>query len=148
MKEYQSKFRSNRAKKEGEESEPASPVSPTESKGQRAQANEQQAKPDMGQEEALEEQVAPGIHDQVAAKASELHITHDHASGRHHVHVVNEDGTEAHSDHASPEEAHMQAANAAGVMQDGGDPSGNYPQKHKPPEDVSEPDEFDNPNVD
>lgn len=38
--------------------------------------------------------------------ASEVHITHDHEGGMHHVHAVHADGTESHSDHGSVEEAH------------------------------------------
>jgi hypothetical protein len=100
MKEYQSKFRKNRSEREG---------------GERAAANKLKGKPDQAAEEQMEEQVAPGIHEKLAARAREAHITHDHAAGRHHVHLVHEDGTESHSDHASAEEAHMQAANGAGV---------------------------------
>ena len=124
---HQSKFRENRAEKDGA----------SKPEGKRAEANQLKGVSPQ-QEESLEEQIAPGIHQQVQSKARELHITHDHASGRHHVHVVNEDGTETHSDHASPEEAHMQAANAAGVMP--GDNSGNSPMKHHPPETEPNPD--------
>lgn len=72
-------------------------------------------------EEALEEQVHPGIHDeiqQVAAEhgpAHEIHMQHDHEGGVHHVHSVHHDGYEHHADHPSAEHAHAHAAHAAGV---------------------------------
>ncbi len=130
MKEYQSKFRKKRAEDASSESTsaPKAESKPKAEPGPRAQANDLNAKPSEGNEEQLEEQIAPGIHDQVQAKAREIHITHDHAAGRHHVHTVNEDGTEMHSDHATPEEAHMAGAAAGGV-----NPDGNYPNKHKHP---------------
>lgn len=111
----QSKFRMNRAAKEHG--------------GARAQAHEMQARPGDERDEALEEQIAPGIHDAVS-KAREVHITHDHAAGRHHVAVMGEDGMEQHSDHATPEEAHAHAAMAAGVAAPEGE-TGEYPAGHE-----------------
>jgi hypothetical protein len=132
MKEYQSKFRKKRAEDAGSESESAPSAPKAESKpkaepGPRAQANDLNAKPSEGQDEQLESQTAPDM-GMGGAQAREIHITHDHAAGRHHVHTVNDDGTEMHSDHATPEEAHMAGAAAGGV-----NPDGNYPEKHKHP---------------
>ena len=124
MAKFQSKFRQNRA--DANKSDDAG-----KAKGARSQASaEGLGKMSEGQEEKLEEQVAPGIHDKVAAKARELHLTHDDGAGRHHVHAVNSDGTENHTDHASREEAHLQAATAAGV---------NYPMNRENPETDSNP---------
>ena len=73
-------------------------------------------------EENLEEQIHPGIHDAVKQMAAEhgpahtIHITHDHASGMHHVHHVHSDGFEHHADHPTADHAHMHAAHAAGVQ--------------------------------
>lgn len=110
-----------------------------EEKGARAQANELTGKPDNEREEALEEQVAPGIHDKVAnlaaehGPAREVHIMHDHAAGMHHVHSVHDDGFEGHSDHATAAEAHMAGGTAAGAPEgdDTGGPEGNYPEGHE-----------------
>jgi hypothetical protein len=122
--------------------------------GERAQANKLEARPSMkgsypepsskqatgmGGEERMEEQVHPGIHDEVKqlaqqhGPAMETHITHDHVNNIHHLHTVHPDGHQHHSDHGSAEEAHMGAANAAGAMipEPEGDETGNYPQKHK-----------------
>ena len=96
-------------------------------RGQRAQANKLTAKPSMEREEQLEEKVAPGIHDQVESMeeegdeasqhgpAHEIHVMHDHAAGRHHVHSVHSDGFQSHSDHPSAHHAHHHAAKMAGV---------------------------------
>src|SRR4029077_3433110 len=66
------------------------------------------------------------------AKAKEVHITHGPEGS--HVHTINEDGTEAHSAHASPEEAHFHGAMQAVVAAGGTNPEGQYPMKHKHPE--------------
>jgi len=41
--------------------------------------------------------------------ASEVHMTHDHEAGMHHVQTMHPDGHEHHSDHGSMEEAHEHA---------------------------------------
>ena len=46
--------------------------------------------------------------------ASEVHMTHDHEAGTHHVQTMHPDGHEHHSDHASMEEAHEHAKGLAG----------------------------------
>jgi len=89
--------------------------------GPRAEAHEI----NQPEEERMEEEVHPGIHDEVKQMAAEhgpaqeVHITHDHEGGMHHVHSVHADGMEHHSDHASADEAHMHAAHAAGIQMDG-----------------------------
>ena len=109
-KRHGSKFRMNRydsAQKDGG--------------GERAAAHEETAVPSGEREEQLEEQVAPGIHDeikQIAAEhgpAHEVHIQHDHMGGRHHVHSMHPDGYEHHADHMTAEDAHEHAKHAAGV---------------------------------
>ena len=65
--------------------------------------------------EKLEEEISPGIHDKVAGRARELHISHDHEAGRHHV-----DADGEQTDHPTAEEAHAHAARAAGLY-----PAGN-----------------------
>ena len=104
-----SKFRSNRQEKEHG--------------GERSMAHEMGMGGEMPheQEENMEEEVHPGIHDeikQIAAEhgpAHEVHMTHDHEGGVHHVHSMHPDGYEHHADHQSADEAHMHAAHAAGV---------------------------------
>src|ERR1700675_1810353 len=49
------------------------------------------------------------------SKPNDIHITHDDATGMHHVTVVHPDGTEEHSDHASRADAHFHGAQAAGA---------------------------------
>lgn len=46
--------------------------------------------------------------------AQEVHLTHEHEMGAHHVHSVHPDGYEHHSDHGSAEEAHDHAKKLAG----------------------------------
>jgi hypothetical protein len=46
--------------------------------------------------------------------AQEVHITHDHASGAHSVHVVHPDMHEHESQHGSAAEAHKFAGDCAG----------------------------------
>jgi len=63
--------------------------------------------------------------DEVAAEhgpAHEVHHTHDHEGGMHHVHSVHPDGYEHHSDHGSVEEAlehHRKVAGASHEEPDG-----------------------------
>lgn len=55
--------------------------------------------------------------DQVAQEhgpAQEVHVTHDHEAGAHHVHSIHPDGHEHHSDHGSVDEAHEHAKKVAG----------------------------------
>lgn len=56
-------------------------------------------------------------HPVVAAhgKATEVHIHHDHAAGKHHVHSKHEDGHNNLSEHESPEEAHEEGGKLSGV---------------------------------
>lgn len=109
-KKFGSKFRMNRYESQH------TPTGP----GPRAQAHEINGMPEE-QEEKMEEEVHPGIHDeiqQVAAEhgpAHEIHMTHDHEGGVHHVHSVHGDGYEHHADHQSAEHAHTHAAHAAGL---------------------------------
>lgn len=141
-KKNNSKFRMNRRDRENAV-EDGMEKAPAPKKGLRAQANEIEAKgkKDGGyeQEEQAEEQISPGIHQKVAR---ELHVTHDDASGMHHVHAVHDDGTEEHSDHPSRAEAHFHAAHVAGAA-DMSDGEGNYPEKHEPPTDESEDNSYD-----
>lgn len=106
--------------------------------GARAQANDLKAAPDDEREEDLEEQVSPGIHDKVAGLAEEhgpaiqVHMTHDHEQGIHHVHSIHGDGFENHSDHGTAAEAHMAGAEAAGAPGDDDEgPDGEYPEGHE-----------------
>lgn len=130
-KKYSNKFKANRADRaaaEGMEKEP----------GKRAQANEIEGKGQgdaYEQEEQMEEEISPGIHDQVASTAaqhgpaSEVHILHDHANGQHNVSTVHADGFQHNSTHATADEAHMAGAAAGGI-----NPEGNYPEGHEAPE--------------
>lgn len=145
-KKFNSKFRANRADKAAQEgmesqSEPKEPK-PTNT-GNRAQAAAIEGKKGKvmpGGAEGAGDGGGP-VNSQGAgqpAMAREVHITHDHANGMHHVHTVNEDGTEMHSDHATADEAHVAGAAAGGV-----NPDGNYPAEHKDPTSHDEPDEDD-----
>jgi hypothetical protein len=76
------------------------------------------------QEEHMEEQVHPGIHDEIKqiaeqhGPAHEVHVQHDHAGQMSHIHSVHQDGHEHHGEHNGPEHvmhAHHHAAEAAGV---------------------------------
>ena len=51
---------------------------------------------------------APDVHSVVDqhGPAQEVHVQHDHASGRHHVMSMHQDGHQHESDHASAGEAH------------------------------------------
>jgi hypothetical protein len=147
-KSYGSKFRANRADKAAKDGMEKSPA-PDASKGKRAEANAIEGKGETAQHANAPAKApsAPGAGDgggpvnapasgTMAAKASEVHITHDHANNVHHVHARMSDGTEMHSDHASPEEAHFAGAQAAGA-------DGNYPQEHEAPEGKEAPDQDD-----
>jgi len=89
------------------------------------------------QEEALEEQVHPGIHDeiqQVAAEhgpAHEIHMQHDHEGGVHHVTTHHPDGYVHEADHPSAEHAHTHAAHAAGLAPPE-EPEEEAPEHHSP----------------
>jgi len=50
--------------------------------------------------------------------AQEVHVTHDHEGGQHHVHSIHPDGHENHSDHGSVEEAHEHGKKLAGAGQE------------------------------
>lgn len=126
-KKFNSKFRLNRDAREN-----AVDTGMKKEKGPRAQANELKAKPESDTEEQAEEQVAPGVHDAVAghlSKVKSIHIEHDYENGKHHVALTHTDGTEAHSDHASAEEAYAHAGQASGL----------YPMQHEPPEGSANP---------
>jgi len=57
--------------------------------------------------------------------AHEIHMTHDHEAGAHHVQSMHPDGHEHHSDHASVEEAHEHAKKLAGAgMEEHEEPDG------------------------
>lgn len=47
--------------------------------------------------------------------AHEVHMTHDHEGGMHHVHSMHPDGHEHHSDHESAEMAHDHGKKLAGI---------------------------------
>ena len=137
-----SKFRANRrdresAVKDGMEAQPSpggEPHPKQASGGQRAQAAKIEAKPAANRSEAQSPEPA-GQEGQAAGlaaqhgPASEVHITHDHANGRHHVASTHADGFVNHSDHAPADEAHFAGAAAGGV-----NPEGNYPENHEQPE--------------
>jgi hypothetical protein len=53
-----------------------------------------------GMDESPEETVA------AHGPANVVHVTHDHAAGKHHVHSEHEDGHATESDHETPEAAH------------------------------------------
>jgi len=104
--------------------------------GPRAQAHEIEGMPHE-KEEQMEEQVHPGIHDeikQIAAEhgpAHEIHMMHDHGAKMSHVHSVHEDGHEHHAEHKGEmhvHHAHMHAAHAAGHDIE----QGEYPEEHEP----------------
>lgn len=48
-------------------------------------------------------------------KAHTVHIKHDHAAGKHHVHSTHDDGHENMSEHGSAQEAHEEGGRLAGV---------------------------------
>lgn len=106
--------------------------------GERAQAHEQEAAPSEEQEERIEEEVAPGIHDEVKRVAAEhgpaheVHIAHNHEMGQHHVTSMHPDGYQHDADHASAEDAHEHGKHAAGVVEGAGDepePEDNYEEE-------------------
>lgn len=95
--------------------------------GPRSQANKIEGKPskeagEIPNEENLEEQVHPGIHEEVGDLAAEhgpahtVTINHDHEGGRHTVHSSHPDGHEQDADFENAHEAHKHAKKAAGVM--------------------------------
>lgn len=92
-------------------------------KGKRSEANAIEGKGKMGavmdgmESQGEPKQAAPtGPAEGMAPrKAREIHITHDDASGMHHVTTIHDDGTEEHSDHPSRQEAHFHGAQAAGA---------------------------------
>lgn len=139
-KRFGSKFRMSRY----ESAHPAKPGG--DGGGERAQAHELEAKPTEEREERLEEEVHPGIHEeveheeeqpdhseiqQVAAEhgpAHTIHITHDHEAGQHHVHSLHPSGYEHHADHSHPMHAHHHAMHAAGMNPEA---KGEYPEGHE-----------------
>ena len=87
--------------------------------GPRAEANAMNAGPHEGDEGGAVDEANGANPEQMASEhgpAHEVHITHDHEGGKHHVHVVHGDGHEHHSDHPSADHAHHHAAVSAGVM--------------------------------
>ena len=103
--------------------------------GPRAEAHEINEPKEEPTEEMGEPKMGEGDHSeiqQIAAEhgpAHEVHITHDHAAGKHHVHSVHEDGHEHHADHPTADHAHMHAAHAAGLKPNDGE----YPMEHEVP---------------
>ena len=102
--------------------------------GARAMAGEAEGKPTGEREEQLEEQVAPGIHDEIKQMAAEhgpahtVHIAHDHEAGRHDVHSMHPDGHEHRATHSSAMHAHHHAMHAAGLNPaEEKDKEGEYP---------------------
>lgn len=134
-----SKFRQSRYNREHAEDN-----KPEKEEGERAQANKIEAKPQgnpmmhgMGEEEA-EEQVHPGIHDEIKQIAEEhgpahtVNLVHDHEAMKSHVHSIHADGHEHHADHDGEEHvmhAHHHAAHAAGVQ---------MPEEEHEPEEMPE----------
>lgn len=113
-----------------------------EPKGERATAHEENTMPQQ-QEERMEEQVHPGIHDEIQQIAAEhgpahtVHITHDHAGQHSHVHSIHADGTEHHAEHDGEMHhinAHHHHGHAAGVPPEhiGQAPEGEEPMEHEP----------------
>lgn len=117
--------------------------------GPRAEANEIEAR-HPANEEQLEEQVHPGIHDEIAGLAEqhgpamETHTMHDEMTGKHHLHTVHPDGHQHHSEHASAKEAHDGAMHASGVSaeEQEEDKKGEYPAGHKSATRDGEEDEY------
>lgn len=96
-------------------------------KGPRSEANEVEAKPSHEEIKGVVAEHGP---------AHEVHVAHDHAGKRSHVHSVHEDGMEHHADHEGDghvEAAHEHAGHAAGVTEgeQEEDGEGEYPEKHK-----------------
>lgn len=137
-----SKFRANRSDREhAKMREP----------GERAEADEMQAKPEGNPEEhepespaaeAGEEMIHPDIHEEIKSvmaqhgPAHTVNSVHDHEGMRSHVHSVHADGHEHHADHEGEEHvkhAHEHAGHAAGMtmpeQEEAGE--GEYPQGHK-----------------
>lgn len=109
--------------------------------GPRAQAHEVEAQKPMGEEQA-EEQVHPGIHEEIKGIAAEhgpaheVHMAHDHAAQVSHVHSVHEDGHQHHAQHEGEGHvmnAHHHAMHAAGITPEEGEENkeGEYPEEHK-----------------
>jgi len=132
-----SKFRANRRDKAAQDG------MKSVGEGNKAQANKIEGKgqksPESREEKSKPAPVSGGAGDNggpvnegaqgtMAAKAKEVHITHDDNSGHHHVHTVMDNGMEEHSDHPSREEAHYHGAMSAGAGE------GNYPMQHEPPD--------------
>jgi hypothetical protein len=62
--------------------------------------------------------------------ATEVHMTHDHDMGVHHVSSVHPDGHTHESDHGSAEEAHEHGKKLAGVGAEMKDPAENGGEAH------------------
>jgi len=149
-----SKFRASRYDREHEEGDQGGKSSPEhESGGPRSQANRMEAHGEgnpethaMGEEQA-EEQVHPGIHDEIKqvtadhGPAHTVHMTHDHEGQTTHVHSIHADGHEHHADHEGEMHhvnAHHHAMHAAGIPAEhihgaDEDASGNYPAENEAP---------------
>jgi hypothetical protein len=84
------------------------PKSGGHERGGREEVHTEQV-PDDATTEESPEQVA-----QTHGPAVEVHMSHEHEMGSHHVHSVHQDGYEHHSDHGSVEEAHEHAKKLAG----------------------------------
>lgn len=75
-----------------------------------------QAKKVAGPKDTTMSAETPKPHEVVAehGKATDIHITHDHEAGKHHVTSIHEDGHMNESDHDSADEAHEHAKELAG----------------------------------
>ena len=93
---FNSKFRKSRYDQENSPTEP----------GPRARAHEVEGTKPSPESDKQE----PGSEQQ---RARELHMTFDDEAGQHHVHAVNDDGTEEHTDHPSRDEALVHAGKKA-----------------------------------
>lgn len=70
----------------------------------------------MGDEDEMMDQPEDGAAmAQQHGPATEVRIHHDHEQGKHSVHTSHPDGHESDTEHASPDEAHKFASDAAGV---------------------------------
>lgn len=73
---------------------------------------------EAGEQEGAKENEEDSQHPVVAehGPAHTVHIKHDHAAGKHHVHSSHEDGHENMSEHGSAEEAHAEGTKLANVV--------------------------------
>ena len=125
-----SKFRANRRDKAAQEG-----MESQKSPGPRAQANAVEGKSKTMSSGGASDTGGP-VNAQggqaMPAKAKEVHITHDDNMGHHHVHTIDDQGNEEHTDHQSRDEAHFHGAMSAGVAAPSGEDEG-FPKKRQQP---------------